>query len=184
MSGTHRVRRIHPWHVRSACPRLLAAATFVALVAGLPAQGLAQVAGVGSVFGGLGAGLCTGCGTETILHLGGGGDLFITDRVAIGGDIGFIGQTDYLEGGLGLASINASYRFGQWTSRTRPFLTGGYSRLFRDGHLNALNFGAGLDRWLSGRLGVRVEFRDHIPAFSEGGFDAHVVDVRVGLILR
>ena len=184
MSGTHRARRMHPWHVQRACPRLLAAGTFVALLAGLPAQGLAQVAGVGSVFGGLGAGLCAGCRAETILHLGGGGDLLITDRVAIGGDIGFIGPIDYPEGGLGLAAINASYRFGQPTSRTRPFLTGGYSVLFREGRLSGLNFGAGLDRWLSGRLGVRVEFRDHIPLFSEGGFDAHLVDVRVGLIFR
>ena len=54
----------------------------------IPAQATAQVTAVGSVFGGIGAGLCGGCGAEGILHLGGGGDVLITEHVAAGADVG------------------------------------------------------------------------------------------------
>jgi hypothetical protein len=163
--------------------RGLAAAVLAATLAALPAEAFAQTTGLGVVFGGLGTGLCGGCGAEAILHVGGGGELILGDQVAIGGDVGFIGPVRYLEAGLGLASFNGSYRFGGPRDRTRPFVTGGYSVLFRDGSFNAINFGAGFDRWLSGGLGLRFEVRDHVPLFDDG-FEVHYLDVRVGLVFR
>jgi hypothetical protein len=159
-----------------------AAGILSAVLVALASTAHAQTAGEGVVFGGIGGGLC-GCNPISILHLGGGGEVVVTEHVGIGGELGVISPFEALDDHVGLASLNASYRFGERGKRTRAFVTGGYTMLFREGAFNAVNAGGGVDRWLSDRVGVRFEARDHMPLFH-GAFDVHYLDVRVGLVFR
>jgi hypothetical protein len=139
------------------------------------AQGPSQLQGL--VFGGFGSRTCPGCDGVSILHLGGGGEVDLWPRVAIAGEIGFIAPAQEPGEGRGIISANALFRFGSAPERFRPFLTGGCSFF-----VDAINVGGGIDWWLSPRIGMRYEVRDHIPI----GLDAiaHYVDARVGLVFR
>ena len=62
-------------------------------------------------------------------------------------------------------------------------MTGGYTLLFRYGHLNMFNFGGGLNYWTGRRFGLRLEARDHVYA-PEFGSALHYWGVRFGLAFR
>jgi hypothetical protein len=64
----------------------------------------------------------------------------------------------------------------------RPFVTGGYTLGFRDGHENLFNVGGGVDFWLKPKVGLRVEFRDHI--WIEDNDTLQFLGVRVGVMFR
>jgi hypothetical protein len=59
-----------------------------------------------------------------------------------------------------------------------PFLGGGYSLGFRRSCGHAINIGAGVHYWLTEGVGLRVEFRDHMPVEDLTG--THLWGVRVG----
>jgi hypothetical protein len=120
------------------------------------------------------SGVQAGIGGEGIIHKGFG----------IGGEIGYFrnirfGNND----GLGLLSVNTSYHFLNVSKSRRlvPFATGGFSVFFRGGAVIGGNFGGGITYWFKDRLGVRLEVRDQIPAYSGIG---HFPSFRAALTFR
>ena len=84
--------------------------------------------------------------------------------------------------GVGVLSLNGLYSFrSDRRSKVVPFVTGGYSLLFRSGHLNAANFGGGFSYWFSEKAGLRFEFRDYVRPKYLG---SHIVQGRIGVIFR
>lgn len=123
------------------------------------------------------------------IHAAGGGEVLIGGwpggRVGGGGEFGVIASTG---GGLFVTSANAVVHFSPSQpspvrSRLSPFVTGGYSRLSDgDGALNGWNAGVGADVWLKPRVGLRVEFRDHVRPDDRGSVQYWAV--RVGVVFR
>ena len=137
----------------------------------------------GHVYGHVGNGLATETEREQIV-VGGGGEGFVWKGLAAGGDINYVFRRDNAgEGQYGLGSVGAAYHF---TDRTRqqklvPFVTGGYSLGFAGGGatINLFHYGGGVTYWMAERVGLRVEFRDHVE--SNGRL---VAFVRVGVSFR
>ena len=67
-------------------------------------------------------------------------------------------------------------------SNLEPFLTGGGTlAIGSGGFAGGMNFGGGLQYWLRNRIGLRVEFRDHVPS---GDFSNHLFEGRIGFAFR
>ncbi len=152
----------------------------------LPLAGLAQEKGTPSssqtyVFFAPGWGLPGG---GKIAQFGGGGERRVYKRLGIGGDLGYLFPARGVGNGVGLLSVNASYHFGEGRSSQKlvPFVTGGYSLMFRGGAVSGFNFGGGVTEWFTDRIGLRMEVRDH--TVSPCGCRLHVVQFRVGLTFR
>lgn len=156
---------------------------WVALAIGLAASvASAQVTGAGYVFGAPGQLRAVG-DSATTFHVGGGGEVQTPTGLGGGAEVGFLGPTASFGDGIGVLNVNASYHVqGHTSSRTVPFVTGGYSLLFRDGHSNGWNVGGGVEHWVRPGLGLRLEFRDQIH--SDGGVTAHFVGFRAGICFR
>jgi hypothetical protein len=60
-----------------------------------------------------------------------------------------------------------------------PFLTGGYTLWFRHGAVSAVNVGGGVHYWLRDGLGLRAEFRDHVP-LGDYSSKPHLWGARIG----
>lgn len=119
---------------------------------------------------------------ESVLHFGGGGEVNLYRGLGFGVEAGYLAPTRYLGEGIGILSLDGQYTFNTGKSgKLKPFLTGGYSLAFRDGHANAINFGGGVHYWFSRHTGLRVEFRDHV---SPDLWDTHVWQGRVGFDFR
>ena len=137
--------------------------------------------GQGYIFAAPGASLGDGP-SEGSLHLGGGGEVFVSRKFAVGGEIGYAAPFSSFRDGLGVVSGNAAYHFGREKDRKLvPFLTGGYSLLFRDGTANAVNFGGGFNYWFKQRHGLRIEVRDHVRLTGE---TSHLLGVRIAWAFR
>ena len=131
-------------------------------------------------FGSVGAASGEGDSIGT-LHGGGGGESVFGDAVGVGAEIGYVGPFEELRDGLGVLSVNGSYHFLSGQSRKlRPFVTGGYTLVFRDGHANLWNIGGGVHYWLNQRVAIRVEFRDHVWSAEE----LHAWGARIGVAFR
>lgn len=158
----------------------MAAAVFVMALAGgvqtAGAQALGYaIAGPAGQYGFFGTSGLAGHGAA-------GGEVLIQNRVGLGGEYGiFAGEG----GGMYVGSLNGVVHFAPAERQrgTRPFLTGGYTRLSSgDGDFNAWNVGAGVDIWARERVGVRVELRDHIRPDDRG--DIHYWAIRAGVVIR
>ncbi len=161
----------------------LAAALFLLVpacaYAGLPADGEEHV-GQGYVFFAPGAVVQGGYSTGTA-HFGGGGEGLIYRGLGIGAELGYLTPWRDFSSGIGIFSVNGSYHFNR-TEKLSPFITGGYSLAFRNGHINLANFGGGVNYWFREKMGLRLEFRDHIHT---GSFPtAHYLSARIGLSFR
>ncbi len=167
--------------------RLLYTACLLLGVAGpLSAQTISgrgfAVVGPGTVSGGGG----------TTLHLAGGGEVLFKGVGPLF-EVGFLGPTSYLSEGLGVFSLNGIYHVSAGRNSgnaVSPFVTGGYSMFFRDGHANFWNVGGGVDWWVGRKIGVRVELRDQIrhesytsPYYSRSQ-TWHFWNVRTGIVFR
>jgi opacity protein-like surface antigen len=117
-------------------------------------------------------------GGDGTAHIGVGGELLFKG-FGIGPELGYLTPVQSFGNGLGVFSPNLSYHFR--TGKTEPFVTGGYSLFFRDGHAHGYNFGGGLNRWFTDRMGVRVEVRDNVLAEYR---DTHFWGFRFGLSFR
>ncbi len=119
------------------------------------------------------------------IHAAGGGEVLVGGRVGGGGEFGILANAN---GGLFLTSANAVVHFvpSQPTpirSRLSPFITGGYTRFSSgEGAFNGWNAGAGTDVWLKPRVGLRVEFRDHVRSDQRGSVQYRAL--RVGVVFR
>ena len=125
-------------------------------------------------------------GSSTLLvHAAGGGEFLVGGRVGAGGEFGLLANAD---GGMFVTSVNGVFHFVPSVvtpikSRISPFASGGYTRLSSgEGAFDAWNLGGGADLWLKPRVGLRVEFRDHIRPDGRGGVQYWAY--RVGVVFR
>ena len=117
------------------------------------------------------------------LHFGVGGEGFVYKGLGVGGEIGYLGATRSLGEGFGVLSPNVSYHFlnASKSGKFVPFVTGGYTLLFRSGTANAFNVGGGVNYWFKERVGLRFEVRHHVPTYTDlTGF----YGIRIGLAFR
>jgi hypothetical protein len=119
------------------------------------------------------------------IHAAGGGELLAKGRVGAGGEFGLLAGPS---SGLFVTSANAVLHFvpSQPTpirSRLSPFVTAGYSRMSSgEGAFNGWNAAVGTDVWLKPRVGLRVEFRDHVRSDARGSVNYWAL--RVGVVFR
>lgn len=122
-------------------------------------------------------------GSTAGVHIGGGGEGLVYKGLGVGGEIGYAFPGESPDNGLGIASVNGSYHFknASASGKVVPFVTGGYTLLFRSATANAFNFGGGVNYWFKERLGLRLEFRGHVPERNE---ISQVYGFRIGLSFR
>lgn len=133
-------------------------------------------------YGFVSPGIAVGDGLATgFLHFGGGAEVRLIKGVGIGAELGYLAPFRYLSQGVGMLSLNGLYNFERAGAKFTPYVTGGYSLIFRSGHLNAMNFGGGIDYWFRKKVGLRLEVRDH---FSPKYFSDHLIQGRFGIVLR
>jgi hypothetical protein len=130
-------------------------------------------------FWGSGAMADGGFSTAT-MHAGFGGDALVYKGIGIGAELGYLTPWQCMGSGSGLLSVDGSYHFHP-NKTVSPFFTGGYSLAFRSEILNMVNFGGGVNWWLSDRRGIRLEARDHLaPEYA----DTHWLSFRIGFLFR
>ncbi|HUA58414.1 MAG TPA: hypothetical protein VML19_06645 [Verrucomicrobiae bacterium] len=133
----------------------------------------------GYVFFAPGGETCCGA-TYMTLQLGVGGEAVLKKGIGVGAEIAALAyRQDFAGTVVGVFSPNGYYHFLHGDNvKVDPFVTGGYSLLFRTGHANYANFGGGGTYWFHPRLGARLEFRDQINTL---GTIQHFWGVRFGL---
>jgi hypothetical protein len=122
-----------------------------------------------------------GSSTATF-HFGGGVEGSLYKGLGMGAELGYLTPAEDMGFGIGILSLDGSYFFRSRTSRkVVPFVNAGYSLAFRSGAASAINFGGGIQYWFHERIGMRLEFRDHVsPEYT----DVHLWNFRIGLALR
>lgn len=140
----------------------------------------AEYRGHGYAFGAVGG--ATGS-SDPLFHVGAGGERLLYKGFGIGGELGYLWVGERPDAGLGVLSADAQYHFlnASRSGKVVPFVTGGYSLLFRSGALNGANFGGGVNYWFKERAGLRFEVRDH---FLPQNADTHFIGFRVGITFR
>lgn len=124
-----------------------------------------------------------GGNTQATFHLGAGGEWLFGKGIGAGAELGALGPTSsFATDVLGVLSVNGYYHFLHSGARFDPFATGGYTLLFRSGHANLGNFGAGMNYWFIPRIGFKTEFRDHV--WSQNFGTIHYWGIRFGLNFR
>jgi hypothetical protein len=117
------------------------------------------------------------------LQFGVGGEAVLGKGIGLGAEIGALGTREYFSDTvMGAFSPNGYYHFIHGEGlKADPFVTGGYTLLFRSGHANLANFGGGLTYWFHNRLGARLEIRDQL---NTTGVIGHFWGARFGLAFR
>jgi hypothetical protein len=126
----------------------------------------------------------THSGNSASYGVGGGAERMLERGIGVG-----IGLSAIIPGRgkaantVGNLSFNAYYHFRP-KENLDPFVTGGYSLLFRDFTANGFNFGAGLNYWYSENHAFALELREVAankdPAFPEH----HFLEIRIGWTFR
>lgn len=83
---------------------------------------------------------------------------------------------------IGSVSVNGTYHF-LFGSKWDPFVTGGYSLLFRDFTANGFNAGGGLHYWFGG-AGLTFECRELIAQTAQNLLSNHFLEFRFGVGFR
>jgi len=120
------------------------------------------------------------------IHVAGGGEGRITDRFALGGEVGaLLPVNNQYALTTGLASVTPAFHFfpKESTRKFDPFAVGGLDVLFANGGGSVgFHYGGGVNYWVKRRLAVRCEFRDHVWS-PESGETVHLVDFRFGIVV-
>jgi hypothetical protein len=119
----------------------------------------------------------------TQLHFGGGLETDLYKGLGFSLDAGYVADAKYLSSGIGIFSPNGRYAFRRSSdSKLIPYVTAGYSLLFRTGTANGFNYGGGIDYWFAKKVGIKVEFRDHI--LTQFYDNPHIYQFRAGFSFR
>jgi len=118
------------------------------------------------------------------IHAGGGGQFGVGERFTLGGEIGsLISTAERFGRNAGVLSFGPAFHFTRRSGRKLdPFVAGGVSLLVAGGVGGMLHFGGGANYWFHPRIGLRMEFRDHVA--YPGGTSFHFVGGRVGICVR
>ena len=120
-------------------------------------------------------------GTATI-QIGGGGEAYVYKGLGLGVDGGvmMVAECGGCRGTV--LSLNGIYSFKS-ASRPKisPFISGGASLMPASDVPGGMNLGAGVQYWFRERMGLRVEFRDHI---FMGYRNHHYYQARIGFAFR
>jgi hypothetical protein len=116
---------------------------------------------------------------STFVHVGGGGETDLGRWFGFGVEAAAILASDNQ---AGLGSLGPYLHFLTSESRVDPFVTGGYTMLIRGGGVGNLWYaGGGVNYWLTDRIGLRAEFRDHV--WTERN-SLQLIDFRFGVVFR
>jgi hypothetical protein len=119
-------------------------------------------------------------GTGALAQASGGVEVLFAARAGVAAETGVLVNAGSV---LGVSSVNAVVQSGGRGRRLTPFLTGGYTRMGNaNSSFNGWNVGAGLTRWGSGRVGLRLEVRDQVRPDRRG--TVHYWSFRVGIGFR
>ena len=117
-------------------------------------------------------------------HMGGGAEAGIGERFTLGGEAGALLSTaaTFRRNAL-VASFGPGFHFFPRSDRKLdPFLAGGASLLAGSGVGGMFYYGGGINYWFDSRLGLRLEFRDHV--WSPEATPIHFIGARIGLTIR
>lgn len=134
--------------------------------------GIAGPAGFSGFFG----------SSASSIHAAGGGEALVDGRAGIGGEFGVLANSSST---LFVFSVNGVLHFSTNPAMRRlsPFVTGGYTHMGSgEGSFGAWNVGAGVDLWAKDRVGIRMEFRDHVRPDSRGAVQYWTI--RAGVVFR
>jgi hypothetical protein len=156
--------------------------TKIAVLAALMATTAAAQSSNGYVFFAPG-GLTEGHHTAMTLHAGGGVDAIIAKGIGLNLEFGGIWPREcFSDCVLGVFSPGGTVYFRRGKeNRLDPFVNAGYTLMFRSGHENLFYFGGGTNYWMTRKVGLRMEFRDHV---STNYSTAHFWSIRMGLAFR
>ena len=152
----------------------MASLTLVIVIGGVRG---AEAQGLGYGVGGL-AGVSGFFASAAAGHLAGGGEALFRGRAGIGGEAGLINN-------LVLGSVNGVVHLvpSRAGHRLSPFVTSGWTRMSSgEGSFDAWNAGGGVDVWTRDRVGIRLEFRDHLRPDTRG--TVHYWTIRGGIAFR
>jgi hypothetical protein len=111
--------------------------------------------------------------------LAGGAEIAIGKGFSAGPEIGFITpRRAFHDNVAGLASASGFYHVRHGRPVLDPFVSAGWSALFRSDSVNFFHYGAGLNYWISPDIAVRTEFRDRL---HNNGSTLHLWTFRLGL---
>jgi hypothetical protein len=114
--------------------------------------------------------------------LGGGGELLFAPHFSAGAEIGALvpgqGKTANTVGILSATGSAHMFRDKPFD----PFITGGYSMVFRDFTANGASFGGGMNYWFRENVGLRLEGRDTYAKLQ--GIPTHLWEFRIGFTFR
>ena len=135
-------------------------------------------------YGFVGAGGATANGyTSRMVSFGFGGEARIVPHIGAGVELSGLGLTsNYWDSIAGMFSPNGYVHFkGSRDAKFDPYVSGGYTLIFRSGHANLANFGGGANFWPKRHLGFKVDVRDHVTTRY---YTIHYWEVRAGVTFR
>jgi hypothetical protein len=102
--------------------------------------------------------------TQATLQTGAGIEVALPKGFGAGAEIGALSQLQaWGDSTVGVFSPTGYYHFlSKKDSKLDPFVDGGYTLFFRDGHANLFHFGGGVNYWAGRHIGARVELRDQV----------------------
>jgi hypothetical protein len=128
-------------------------------------------------------GISAGGNTTRSYQIGGGVERLLVHGIGAGADLsGLIPGTGRASNSVGIFSLNGYYH-PLHDRKADPFVTAGYSLMFRDFTANMFNFGGGVNYWFQENLGLMVEFRDHYRHVTRS-LNANYWGFRIGLTFR
>jgi hypothetical protein len=121
---------------------------------------------------------------SSTLQIGGGGEGYVYKGLGFGGDVGALNvqSTTGVRQWTSMVSLNALYHFNSADkSRFSPFIIGGVTVIPAFDVPGGVNIGGGLQYWFRDRIGLRIEFRDHILT---GMRNHHYPQARIAIAFR
>ncbi len=128
-------------------------------------------------------GVTSGGYTSMTIQAGAGADIHLVKGLGLNLELGAVGPRDDFSAVVGMFSPGATWYFRRGKElKLEPFVNGGYTLMFREGHANLFYFGGGATYWPVRHAGLRFEFRDQVYAVCCS--TSHYWGFRLGLALR